>query len=97
MLGEPVGGDRIGILRVSDSVFGIVRPAPVLHDRIGRHLGIEHIRDRGLYRFIERGQWAIGQSTGSIEPTATFNVHREWVHTRMGIQSCTIWVSFGGW
>src|SRR2546423_9478084 len=97
MLCEPVGGDRIGILRVSNSVFGIVRPAPVLHDRIDGCFGIKQIRDRRFYRFIERGQRAIGQSTGGIEPAATFNVHREWIRASMGIQSCTIWVSFGSW
>src|SRR5260370_39312031 len=97
MLGEPVGGDHIGICRVSDSVFRIVRPAPVLHDRIGRHLGIEQICDWRLYRLIVCRQRSIGQSSWDIEPTATFNVHREWVRTRMGIQSTPHWVSFGGW
>src|SRR5258708_2024012 len=96
MLGEPVGGDHIGICRVSDSVFRIVRPAPVLHDRIGRHLGIEQICDWRLYRLIVCRQRSIGQSSWDIEPTATFNVHREWVRTRMGIQSTPHWVSFGG-
>src|SRR5258707_2004292 len=97
MLGEPVGGDHIGILWVSHPVFRIVPPAPVLHDRVGRHFGIEQICDRGLYRLIVCRQRSIGQSSWDIEPTAAFNVHREWVRTRMGIQSTPHWVSFGSW
>src|SRR5258708_6369231 len=94
MLGEPVGGNRIGILRVSGSVLWIVPPAPVLHDRIGRHFGIEQIYDGGLYRLIMRGQWSIGQSTRNEEPASTFTHHYKWIRSRMRIQSTPHRVSF---
>src|SRR2546426_1557881 len=95
MLGEPVGGNRIGILRISDSVLWIVPPAPVLHDRISRHVGIEQICDRGLYRLIVCGQRPIGQAPRNKEPASTFIHHCKWIGPRMRIQSTPHWVSFG--
>src|SRR5260370_12772977 len=94
MLGEPVGGNRIGILRVSKSVLWVIPPAPVLHDRVGRHFGIEQICDRGLYRLIVRGQWPIGQSTRNEEPASHVPQHCKWIRSRMRIQSTAHWVSF---
>src|SRR5260221_1326551 len=94
VLGERVGGDRIRILRVSDSVLWIIPPAPVLHDRIGRHFGVKQICDRGLYRLIVRRQRSIGQCTWNEEPASTFSVHRKGIPTRMRIQSTPQRVSF---